>query len=179
LDRQKLKSTLEIATNIAVLLLAVVALSTLTITFFLNPATPKLRPGLEKGKAFGQVSKVDYRSSEQTLLIALNTNCSYCRESLPLYRKLEEVQHEGNKSTRILALFPNSEEEVARYTEANQLKLDTVANVDFRPLLISGTPTMVLVNKSGEVKNFWLGKLADPEEDEFLRSLIAENRRSP
>lgn len=178
MERPTLKSTLEVSTSIAVLLVAVAALSTLAITFFVKPASPNFRPGLEKGKALGQVSNLDYRSSEETLLIALNTNCSYCRESLPLYRKLSATQPQGNKSLRIIALFPNRAEEVARYVKENQLVVDTIANVDFASLPVSGTPTMILVNNRGEVKDFWVGKLAATEADEFVRSLSAEKRSS-
>jgi hypothetical protein len=174
---ERLKSTLEIATNIAVLLVAIAALSTLAIILFLRPATPNLRPGLEKGKVFAQLPQVDYGSREETLLIVLNTNCSYCFESIPFYRKLSDAQPQGSKSLRIVALFPNGGEEVAKYLKENQLTVETVADVDLGVLGISGTPTMILVNSKGEVKNFWLGKLSDTESDEFFRSLTSENRR--
>ena len=178
MDRHSLKSTLEISTNIAVLLLTIAVLSVLAIIVFVKPSTPSLNPGLERGKGFAQVSNVDYRSSEQTLLIALNTNCSYCRESLPLYRKLLDTERQGSKSLHIVALFPNSPGEVAKYLKENQLVIDTVAGVDFGSLRISGTPTMILVNNSGEVKDFWTGKLEDSEAVEFVRSLVADKRRS-
>lgn len=174
---ERLRSTLEIATNIAVLLVAIAALSTLAIIVFLKPATPNLRPGLEKGKVFAQVPKVDYGSREQTLLIFLNTNCSYCLESIPFYRKLSDAQPQGSKSLRIVALFPNKAEEVAKYVKENQLTVENVAEVDLGVLGISGTPTMILVNSKGEVKNFWLGRLSNTETDEFFRSLTAENGR--
>lgn len=174
---ERLKSTLEIATNIAVLLVAIAALSTLAIIVFLKPPTPNLRLGLEKGKIFAQIPKVDYGSREQTLLIVLNTNCSYCLESVPFYRRVFDAQPQGSKSLHIVALFPNSAKEAARYVKENQLTVETVADVDLGVLGISGTPTMILVNSRGEVKNFWLGKLSDTETDDFFRSLTAENRR--
>ena len=64
LERHTLKSTLEVSTNIAVLLVAVAALSTLAITVFLKPSAPNFLLGLEKGKAFGQVSNIDYGGSD-------------------------------------------------------------------------------------------------------------------
>ena len=176
MERQAFKNTLEIATNIAVVLVAIAALSTLATNKLLSPETPTFIAGLQKGKPFGEVSRVDYRGSEQTLLIAMNTNCSYCQESLPFYRKLADTQPPGNKSLRIVALFPNKAEQVAKYVRANQFNIDTVADVDLRGLGVSGTPTMILVNNKGEVKNFWLGKLADKEAEEVIRSLTADRR---
>jgi thiol-disulfide isomerase/thioredoxin len=173
-DRHTLKSTLEISTTIAVLLVAVAVLSILAVMVFLKPSVPTLSLGLERGKAFGQVSGVDYRSHKQTLLIALNTNCSYCQESVPLYRKLLEANPRGSESLHIIALFPNKAEEVAKYMKDNRLIVDSVPGVDFKSLRIAGTPTMILLSNNGEVKDFWTGKLTDRESDDFIRSFTAE-----
>ena len=177
MDRKSLKSALEISTNIAVLLLALTLLSILAVNFFRRPQLPNLSPGLERGKVFGPISNVDYASSEQTLLIALNTKCSFCRESLPHYRKLLDTVPRGSKSLHVVAIFPDSPEDVARYLKENQLSIDSIAEVDFASLRIGGTPTMVLVNNSGQVKDFWSGKLEDRDVDKFVDSLVAGNRR--
>src|SRR6185295_14573780 len=137
------------STSIAVLLVAIAALSIFAITVFVKPEPSVFTPGLERGKPFGQIANVNYRDSEQTLLIALNTNCSYCRESLPLYRTLSQAQPPGSKSLRIVALFPNKAHEVAQYVKENQLIFDTIAEVDFDSLHVAGTPTMILVSESG------------------------------
>lgn len=171
MNRESVKSTLEVATNIAVLLVAVTVLSIIAVFFFVKLSGPKLSLGLEKGKMFAQLSNIDYRKSDQTLLIALNSTCSYCQESLPLYRKVMSNQVQTDNALRVVGLFPNNAEEVAKYIQQNQLVIDTVAGVDFNALHISGTPTMILVDHNGVVKDFWNGKLSDREADEFLRSL--------
>jgi hypothetical protein len=173
LERPTLKDTLETSTNVAVLLVAVALLSMFSTNYFFKPARPHLRQGLEKGQIFGQVRNVDYRASEQTLLIALNTNCSYCRDNLPFFRKLLAAQHKSDRSLRIVALFPNKADEVAEYVKAHELIIETVPELDFGTLRVSGTPTMILINQSGEVDDFWVGKLQDPEADELVRSLTS------
>ena len=85
-----------------------------------------------------------------------------------------EAQHQGSKSLRIVALFPNKAEEVAKYVEENHLNLDTVADVDFGRLRVSGTPTMILIDNSGEVNDFWVGKLGNSEADELVRSFTLQ-----
>lgn len=177
MERQKIKSTLETSTNIAVLLVAIAALSTLVITVFVKSQSPSLRSGLYKGRILGQVPKVDYQLNGKTLLIALNTECSYCRESLPFYRKLVDANRSNNK-LHIVAVFPNRAEEVARYMKENDLGLESVAEVSFAPLMISGTPSIILINKDGTVTDFWIGKLQDSEADkviQFLTSLKGTN----
>ena len=78
----RLRNGLEVASNIAVVLVSVVVLSVWAASMLRKPAVPTFSTGLEKGKALGSVAQVDYNSSEQTLLIALRTTCTYC-DSLP------------------------------------------------------------------------------------------------
>ena len=85
----------------------------------------------------------------------------------------------GNKSLRIVALFPNKIKEVADYLMANALNVDSVAEVNLNALHIPGTPTMILVNSRGQVQNFWAGKLAEPESAAFLRELKVEELETP
>jgi hypothetical protein len=171
-NRKSLKETLEISTNVAVLLVAVAALTSFAISHFLNPNTPNLRSGLEKGMRFESVPGVDYHAGKRTLLIALNTNCSYCRESLPFYRKLIFANRQSN-NLRIIAVFPNPADEITKYAKENELLLDTIADVNFSQLNISGTPTLVLINDKAEVDDFWVGKLSDTEADQLVSSVTS------
>lgn len=173
MEPERLKDTAEIASNIAVVLVAVAVLS-FAIAYFWIPPKPKMIAGLEKGQSFSPVPNLDYKSTEQTLLIALNTDCSYCQESMPLYRKVMDAFPRGNKSLRIVALFPNKTKEVADYLMANTLNIDSVADVNLDALHVRGTPTMILVNGRGEVQNFWLGRLGELESAAFLRELKVE-----
>jgi hypothetical protein len=72
-DQKSLKATLEVSTNVAVLLVAISALSLVAIFFFVGPRKPELTPGLEKGRFLGNLTNIDYPASEQTLPIALST----------------------------------------------------------------------------------------------------------
>jgi thiol-disulfide isomerase/thioredoxin len=178
LDRDTFKTTLEISTNVAVLLVAVVLLSLLAINIFVKPPIANLNRGLEKGKAFSPIRTVDYADSEKTLLIALNTSCPFCRESLPLYQRLVEALPQPSKALHIVAIFPNREADVGDYLRDNHLTIDAVAEVDLNSLRISGTPTVILIDRSGAVKDFWNGKLTENEAQEFLNSVIPHNGRS-
>ena len=178
MEQERLKNTAEIASNIAVVLVAIAVLS-FAIAYFWIPSKPKMIGGLEKGQQFSPVPNLDYKGTEQTLLIALNTDCSYCQESVPLYRKVMDAYPRGNKSLRIVALFPNKIKEVADYLMANALNVESVANVNLDAIHVSGTPTMILVNGRGEVQNFWLGRLGEPESAAFLRELKVEEMETP
>ncbi|HEV2828129.1 MAG TPA: hypothetical protein VGW76_11055 [Pyrinomonadaceae bacterium] len=175
MDRKRSRALLETYTSIAVLLVAIASLSSLAINYFGTQQPTILRPGLERGMVLAPIPTIDYGHSKQTLLIALNTNCSYCSESLPFYRKLVLANGLSNDSLHIVAVFPNKAEEVARYAKENDLLLDTITDLELSRFKISGTPTMILVNDSGEVNDFWIGKLPDTEADQLIRSLTSSD----
>lgn len=165
-----LRRALESATNIAVLLVAVAAISSLATNYFRRPSHPTLVAGLQTGAVLGTIPSLDGHNN--TLLVALNTNCSFCKESLPLYRKLIEA-NKSNKTFRIVAIFPDSPEEVKSYVRANDFAVDTIGEVKLGSLGISGIPSLILLNRNGKVDDFWIGKLKDAEAEQLIRFLTS------
>lgn len=174
MNERKLKNYLEIITNTAVLLVAVAVLSAFTWSYFTRTLTPELQSGFKRGQDFTQLPPSIYSGSTQTLIIALNTKCSYCSESLPFYKRLAEIQRRNDRATRVVAIFPDAEDEVRQYTRQNQLDIETIPAVDFRMLDLAGTPTITLVDNSGKVLDFWIGKLSEDSE-QSLRRLVNRN----
>jgi hypothetical protein len=178
LNQTKLKSYLEVATNIAVLLVALAVLSTFAWNYFGRNPTPQLQAGFQKGQPFAQVPGVSYSSSPQTLLIAMSTSCHYCTESLPFYKQLAEAQRTSGRQTHVVAVFPNQEAEVRQYVQQNKLGLDTVAGVDLGALNISGTPTAVMIDDNGKVQDFWIGKLPEAQERQVIKAVSEPSSRT-
>lgn len=170
MDRKNLKSTIETAANIAVVLVAIAALSSLAIVILVEPTATNLRKGLAKGDSFQGKIKADFSNNQQTLLIALKTNCLYCNDSLPFYQRLVQQASSGDKPLRIIALFPESAETAAKYLKENQLKMEVVSEVDFNSISIPGTPTLILLDNT-EVKDFWIGTLSKADEDRVSLSI--------
>lgn len=163
------------ATNVAVLLVALAVLSTFAWNYFGRSPTPQLQAGFQKGQTFAQVPGVSYGSSPRTLLIAMSTRCHYCAESLPFYKQLVEAQRTSGRETHVVAVFPNQEPEVRQYVQQNRLDLETVAGVDLGTLNIYGTPTAVLIDDSGKVRDFWLGKLPEDREQQIIKAVSESN----
>lgn len=174
MERERLKSALETYTNIAVLLVAVAALCTFTASYLVRSPSPSLHLGLQRGAIISQIPKVDYHTSKRTLLIALSTKCPYCLESLPFYRTLVETNSHSSNDLRIVALFPEKADEVTEFTKVNGLKIEAVPEVQFAPLSISGTPSIILVNNAGGIDDFWIGKLGSSEAKQLMRSISSE-----
>lgn len=174
MNLEKLKRRVEVASNVAVVLVGMVFLMTLASAYFSRLAPETLKAGLGRGQKFSDLPRVDYKNSENTLLLFLNTKCEFCRASLPFYRRLIEAQRARGGDTHIVSVFPNPDEEAAQYLRQNQLPVDVVANANFDDLSLTGTPTMVLLDRSGAVKDFWVGKIPEKEEAQVINSLFSE-----
>jgi thiol-disulfide isomerase/thioredoxin len=170
-SQAKLKNYIEMATNVAVLLVALTVLGVFALNYFSRRSTPQLQAGLQKGQVFARVAGVNYDTSSQTLLIAMSTKCHYCAESLPFYRQLAEAQRSKGQHVNVVAVFPNNEDEVRQYAQRNSLALETVAGVKLATLNISGTPTAVLIDNGGRVIDFWVGKQPPETEQQILKAV--------
>lgn len=175
MSQTKLKSYLEVTTNVAVLLVALAILVTLAWNYFGRRPAPLLQAGFQKGQTFAQVPGIRYDSSPQTLFIAMNTHCHYCAESLPFYKQLADAQRTSSRATHVVVLFPNQETEVMQYVQQNGLDLETIASVDFSALNISGTPTLILLDDDGRVLDFWVGKLPQEQEQQVVKAVTGAN----
>lgn len=100
----------------------------------------------------------------------MSATCHYCKESLPFYKQLADAQQQSGRATHIVAIFPNSENDIKQYVQENQLHLETIAGVNFKALNISSTPTMLLVDRDGKILDFWVGKLSKNDEQQVIIS---------
>jgi hypothetical protein len=53
------------------------------------------------------------------------------------------------------------------------VSVDEVKQFSLEKIGVSGTPTLLLVDTSGVVKNFWVGKLS-PEQEATVLSVLAK-----
>jgi hypothetical protein len=169
----KVKSYLETATNIAVILGAL-AVSGVFLLNYLRPneqRTPRLRAGFQKGHQLPPIPGVSYNEAPQTLLIALNTSCAFCTESVPFYNQLAEAQLKSKSSIRIMTVFPNAEKEVQQYVQTHQLRLASRAAIDLQSLNVMGTPTMLLIDEKGTIVDFWIGKPSEATQRQVMKQV--------
>jgi len=104
----KLKAYLEVITNIAVLMVALVVLGNFAWIHLAKQTAPRVETGLRKGDAFSLLPGVDYGKSTQTLIIALSSRCEHCNESVPFFRQVLQTALENGDKTRIVDVFPDS-----------------------------------------------------------------------
>jgi len=168
----QLRQSLEIATNLALLIVALSILSVIVTGYYKGRvAHARLQAGLQKGDLLPPVPSVDYQLAEHTLLLVVNTHCEYCRQSLPFYKEIYDKVAQKPNGTQVVAIFPNPPAEVDQYSRINNLDFHSVPAVKLAELGVSATPTIFLLGRDGRIQDFWIGALSAPNQQEVLRAI--------
>lgn len=177
MELQKLKTHLEVVTNIAVLLVALLVLGRFGWVYIAEQPLPKVEAGLRKGDAFSLLPGVDYGKNSRTLIIAMSSKCEHCSESIPFFRQLFEANRASVSSdlTRIVAIFPETADEVSRYISEQQLNVNSIPGINYKALNLPGTPSAVLLDNEGKVLNFWIGKPTKNAEHEMFDAVTRKS----
>jgi thioredoxin-related protein len=174
-EPSRVKTLLETATNISVLLVSLLIISAFAWGFFAKKqGTAPLQVGLQRGAKLAPLPGFNYKDSSKTLLIAMSTRCAYCSESVPFYKQITEAKY-AHAQLRTAAVFPDSSDEVKQYAQQKQLNAELISGVDLSSLDVSGTPTLILVDSNGTVLNFWVGRLSEEGEQEVLKAVNASD----
>jgi len=162
---------IELAANLAIIVVACMLATVLVKSYLLaKPAEQQARKQLDSEPVSRPtVSSLDinWNQNRQTLILAISSNCHFCTESAPFYKKL--AQNKGD--TRLVALLPQRVEEGRKYLEMLGVSVDEIRQSSLDQIGIHGTPSLVLVDASGVVKNFWVGRLPPDQEATVLNAL--------
>jgi thioredoxin-related protein len=169
---KNLTKKIEVAANVAIIVVAALLILVLVKHFILPSVvepTPKPAPEIARGSKVS-LSDVDWARSEQTLLLALSEGCRYCTESAPFYQKIAQARA-SQSNLRIIAVFPQPVSEAQKYLSSLGVSVDEVRQAPLDVLEVRGTPTLILVNREGIVKDVWTGKVPADKEPEVLSKL--------
>lgn len=171
MNRAKVKNFIEVASNVAVVIAALVVLISFVRGYISPTPQVKLQGGLQKGAQFPQVMGIDFSKSQRTLLVALDPNCESCVESLPFFKSLADKLYSKSNEAKMVAVFESSEEPAKRYVRESQLKADAVFGADFKALNLSAIPAIILIDNRGTIIDFWLGKPSNIIEEQIIKLL--------
>ena len=164
----------ELLANVAIIIVALLLGAVLVKRYLLPGAPPpspmeaaRIKPGTKLS-----LPGVDWGGSSRTMLLVLSTNCRYCTESAPFYQRLAR-EKAGRGDVRLLAVLPQSVEESKKYLGEHGVAADDVRQTEPKALGVQGTPTLLLVDKTGAVVDSWVGKLPPPKEDEVVSRMLA------
>jgi peroxiredoxin len=186
INKNQLRRIVEVVTNLSIILVALVSSVVLVRNYLLRPVVaqgvvsqvgvdrnqtlPRDQQPRNSGPAIGtqiSVPGINWSESDETVVLALSDKCHFCTESAPFYQRLTQ-QIATSTKTRVVAVFPQEVEAGKKYLDGLQLPIANVAQAPLNSFGVRGTPTLVIVDKSGTVKQAWVGRLTSDRESEVL-----------
>ena len=140
-----------------------------------TPAVPTIPTALlsEEESFVGNLSAVDgidWTAAEHTLVLSLDSECVFCTESTPFYRRVQEYD---TADVQVVVVAPFYDLGMNDYLAAQSLRPDEVVMVtELSTLPESGTPTLLLVDRDGLVTHAWIGLLSSDREEEVLAAVF-------
>lgn len=144
------------------------------------PPPPAPRPVVEPGTPLSLPEAATGSGKAGSLLLVLSADCRYCTESMPFYRKLAarpEVQS-GEVRLSVVSMQPLAE--MREYLQEHGLAATHLMSVPESGLRVGATPGLVLVTRSGVVRESWLGMVPAREEKRVIDALtVLANEEGP
>jgi hypothetical protein len=189
--KTKLARHIEVVTNLSIIVVALIGASVLVKNYLIQPraqAAAEARPSVvtstapenqrrepPKGPNEGtqiSIPDVDWSGSKQTILLALSNKCHFCTESAPFYQRLSSELAQ-RQDVKLLAVFPQDNNEAKQYLSGLGIQIANVKQATLDSIGVRGTPTLMIVDASGKVKQAWVGKLTPEKESEVLNRIKA------
>ncbi len=171
--KSELSKKVELVANVAIIVVAIAVCVALYKNYFRkNQSHPTVDNQISKGTKVS-LPDVDWSKSHQTLVLALSTQCRFCTESATFYQHLIQAKS-GSEAFEVIAVLPQPESQGRQYLKGLGVGIEQVKQAELRTLGVQGTPTLLLVNKNGEVIDVWVGKLPEAQEVEVLARLQAQ-----
>lgn len=156
---------LDRVANIAIILAVAVFLGLVIRSEMAHPTKRiEASPHLLLGKVI-TLPGVRLSQQRQSIVIALSTQCHFCQESLPFYKHLAQTA-EGKLD--VIAVLPQPLPAAESFVEQASIRTTHVLSANLGSLGIFATPTVLIVNGKGEIKNAWVGLLDDKSQQQVL-----------
>ena len=159
----QLNKKIETAANIAIIFVVVIIAAILLKDHVLR--RPDNTRVIAVGTRFA-LPNASWQTREKSIVFALSTTCHFCSESAGFYREL--LKQCKLRNIRSIAVFPQEEAAARQYAQNLGVEFDEVRQAPLSMLEIYGTPTLLLVDNQGIVRNVWIGKLPDGAEREVF-----------
>ena len=163
-------------TNIATLGLCVLLTAHLAYTYRYLVMSPRLLSDIRDGAVIKDSRDLRLRTAERTLIMITSSKCRFCQESLPFYVRLTAAAPKHNIHT--IALTTEDLDVHRTFLAKGGIKVDGIASAEKNKLVVQGTPTLILVSRSGTVLHSWVGKLTTDQESAVMQGVTSESLRS-
>jgi|GEM_PF-586002 len=162
---------LESLTNVAVLIAAVLVAVYFAVLFLGRFRTQDQDHHAEAGLHLALPSAYTFSAHERTLIMAIQDGCRFCEESMPFYSKLTKELNTGCADAGVVAVLPNPAPTADALLKRFGLQIPRLADTSLASIGVTGTPTLLLVDRDGVVSNVWVGKLSSEDESQVLAAI--------
>lgn len=173
---------LEVLANVAVLITALILCSVLVKKYLLSKS--EVQPAATTSQSVPSANQarrtptdvgskisldgIEWSKGERTVVLALSTSCRFCTESAPFYRQLEQKKP---RNVQLVAVLPQQVADSRGYLNRLNVRMDKVVQAALSSIRVTGTPTLLLVDKNGVVENLWVGKLSERDSQAVLEQI--------
>lgn len=155
---------LQVAADVATVVLAAAAIVALAVVYW--PESPTAPETFDVW--IDESTGIDPANAPRTLIMALDSGCGFCQESMPFYRRL--LEHDTS-DVQIVVAAPPYDTGIGDYLASEGVEPDSVVFAEPGALPVSGTPTLLLVDGEGLVTHAWIGLLSADREQEVFDAL--------
>nr|MDP9122625.1 hypothetical protein [Acidobacteriota bacterium] len=164
------RSKLDVAANIAIILVCIIASIVLVRNHLMTPEAPG---AAHRGERLAALGRLVPEGADRALVLVVQPGCHFCTESLPFYKRLLDQRNQRGSGVKVIAAVPQAADAAAEEKSfaAAGAHPDAFSPLDFQSAKVPGTPTLMLVDRAGKVLDVWVGKLDGGREDEVLKKL--------
>jgi hypothetical protein len=119
---------------------------------------------------------LNWAANGRTLILALQVSCPYCKQSMSFYRS---ILQSGAGKFHSVAVLPDVVEDSTAYLARSALSITDIRQANLDSMGITGTPTILIVDRQGKVDASWTGKLSTEREEEVFRKLNIHRTLTP
>jgi hypothetical protein len=123
--------------------------------------------GYSQGDVFGAVDGLRFSETPATAILFVQSTCKFCSASMPFYRRLSALP----RRAKFIVMGVETRDQLQAYLSAQQLRVDDVVSVNAQNIKFRGTPTLLLVDNKGVVRDVWAGQLDNAREEAVLKKI--------
>ena len=158
-------SRLDMTANVCVIAASIAVVASIGSRLWSGNATayPPAPAPYKIGDSLPAVDGIHYDDASMTVLLYINSNCTFCVESMPFYAEIANVPKP--RSFQVVLLGRESHAALARFAASYGLKADRLLSVSRDALRVPGTPTLIVADPTGRVLGYWPGLLKGREKE--------------
>jgi hypothetical protein len=109
--------------------------------------------------------------SQSSLVLAISSECPYCIDDLPFYKQLSVARASSGDSLRIVAVLPQNTSTARKFLDDAGVHVDAVLSMSPRRIGVQLFPTLLLLDRTGRLQQFWVGGLTGKQRQEVFSAL--------